>query len=113
MYWAQSAKPSHHNRPVSDEAWKLLKSLVPPMPAPGTQPQPAMLDWQGGGPPSRLLPGPSTASSPTASASSGGGGLQRATVTCDCGQCQLTFANPRPRNHSECCCFDCRQKIEW
>ena len=38
---------------------------------------------------------------------------ERATVTCFCGQTGLTFANPLPRNHSECLCVDCRQKLEW
>lgn len=49
-YWAQSAKPSYQNRPVSLEAWSLLEDLVPPLPDPATQPQKGMVDWQGGGP---------------------------------------------------------------
>ena len=34
-------------------------------------------------------------------------------MACGCGQCALTFFNPVPRNHSECCCVDCRQRLEW
>ena len=110
MYWAQGAKPSYQNRPVSTVAWKLLEPLVPPMPPVGTKPQPAMQDWQGGGP-LRIESSPGATALPNPA--SGDSDLRHATVTCTCGQCQLTFRNPVPRNHSECCCYDCRQKVEW
>jgi purine nucleosidase len=40
-------------------------------------------------------------------------GLEHAVVACECGECALTFFNPVPRNRSECCCRDCRQRVEW
>ena len=50
QYWAASARPSLTNRPVSDVAWGLMRSLVPPLPVEGTEPAPPMAAWQGTGP---------------------------------------------------------------
>lgn len=38
---------------------------------------------------------------------------ERATSTCRCGKCVLTFRNPRPIFHVQCCCFSCRQRHQW
>ncbi len=117
-YWAQGAKPSCQNQPVSPVAWRLLEHLVPPLPDAHTQAQTPMLDWQGGGPHGgpRGVPLQSTArhatASPTAPTETSSA-MMHAKVTCTCGECELTFFNPQPRNHSECCCWDCRQKLEW
>ena len=37
----------------------------------------------------------------------------RATSTCRCGKTVLTFRNPRPIFHVQCCCFSCRQRHQW
>jgi hypothetical protein len=111
-YWAQGAKPSYQNQPVSRQAWRLLEHLVPPLPDADTNAQPPMLDWQGGGPRGAPLLTNAAAASPAAPTEANST-MVHANVTCSCGECQLTFFNPQPRNHSECCCCDCRQKVEW
>ena len=34
-------------------------------------------------------------------------------LTCSCGAVSITFREAAPRMHIECCCCDCRQKVQW
>jgi hypothetical protein len=65
----------------------------------------------GSGPPHQMMTHSRGATTcPAAGATAAAGS---STVACACGNVELKFHVPRPRNRIACCCWDCRQKCRW